>query len=609
MQEAIRHAINEVLKNLGIIGVNFVVDYPTDKKTQADFFSNAAMSAARLEAVDGSEYTGTKIKTTQVIGGNLSKNELWNNPSKLAELIKDKLENKIPNIEKIEVAGPGFLNFYVDASFYTDQLKTILEEGDSWGHNQSWAGKKVLVEYTDPNPFKEFHIGHLFTNAVGESIARLFMMNGANTKRVNYQGDVGMHVAKAIWGLKEMKLSSSDTITIKDLGKAYSEGDKAEIASSSFSIEMRIINKIIYEGVNTKLGAVLQDYYDKQWHVDFSPSEVLRLYEKGRQLSLEYFETIYKLVGTKFDEYFFESEAGPRGKELVLNNPNIFPESDGARIFDGEARGLHTRVFLNKEGLPTYEAKELALAKIKEERFGSYDHSVISTANEINEYFKVLLCAMGEVYPELAAKTEHIGHGMVRLTTGKMSSRTGDVIPAIDFIQEVAAAAFEKMKESSGNAEMEIATDIAIGAIKYATLRGSILQDTTFDKDRALSFEGDSGPYLQYTHARICSVLEKAAMAGVVASTEIAPAEPYVVQKLLIRFPSVIATALHERAPHKVATYLTELAGAFNSFYAVEKIADANDEYAPFKAAVTDAVRTTLKNGLWVLGIKAPERM
>ena len=587
MQEAIRHAINEVLKNLGIIGVNFVVDYPTDKKTQADFFSNAAMSAARLEAVDGSEYTGTKIKTTQVIGGNLSKNELWNNPSKLAELIKDKLENKIPNIEKIEVAGPGFLNFYVDASFYTDQLKTILEEGDSWGHNQSWAGKKVLVEYTDPNPFKEFHIGHLFTNAVGESIARLFMMNGADTKRVNYQGDVGLHVACAVWGIQKLGLDVNNSLTPKDLGGAYVLGATSLNLEENVD-EIRAVNKAIY---------------------DKSDDEINMMWAGGRAVSLGYFETIYELVGTKFDEYFFESEAGPRGKELVLNNPNIFPESDGARIFDGEARGLHTRVFLNKEGLPTYEAKELALAKIKEERFGSYDHSVISTANEINEYFKVLLCAMGEVYPELAAKTEHIGHGMVRLTTGKMSSRTGDVIPAIDFIQEVAAAAFEKMKESSGNAEMEIATDIAIGAIKYATLRGSILQDTTFDKDRALSFEGDSGPYLQYTHARICSVLEKASVSGVDASTEIAPIETYPVQKLLIRFPSVIATALHERAPHKVATYLTELAGAFNSFYAVEKIADANDEYAPFKAAVTDAVRTTLKNGLWVLGIKAPERM
>lgn len=559
MQEQIKSAILEALKTLGTAGGDFVVDYPTDRATNADYYSNVAMVVAK---------------------------KIGKSPVEVAKMIKDSF--LLPGVTFVEVAGPGFLNFYVDSSFYTNQLNNILEEGDAWGRNQSWAGKKVLVEYTDPNPFKEFHIGHLFTNAVGESIARLFMMNGADTKRVNYQGDVGLHVAHAIYGMLHYKIKPEQAIIAKDLGRAYALGATTYKVDEVAAAEIREINKKIYSREDPEINA---------------------LYDAGRDASLRYFDTVYTIVDTQFDEYFFESEAGPRGKELVLNNPNIFPESDGARIFDGEARGLHTRVFLNKEGLPTYEAKELALAKIKEERFGSYDHSVISTANEINEYFKVLLCAMGEVYPELAAKTEHIGHGMVRLTTGKMSSRTGDVIPAIDFIQEVAAAAFEKMKESSGNAEMEIATDIAIGAIKYATLRGSILQDTTFDKDRALSFEGDSGPYLQYTHARICSVLEKGSVSGVDASTEIAPIETYPVQKLLVRFPAVIETALAERAPHKVAGYLIELASAFNSFYATEKIADTTDEYAPYKAAVANAVRITLKNGLWVLGIKAPERM
>ncbi|MEZ4195011.1 MAG: arginine--tRNA ligase [Candidatus Paceibacterota bacterium] len=168
------------------------------------------------------------------------------------------------------------------------------------------------------------------------------------------------------------------------------------------------------------------------------------LYDAGRKVSLEYFATVYKVLGTEFSDYFFESETGPLGKKLVLENPEIFPLSDGANVFKGEEYGLHTRVFLNKEGLPTYEAKELALAKLKEDRLGTYDLSVISTASEVNEYFKVLLKALSFIYPELSAKTEHIGHGMVRLTTGKMSSRTGDVIPALDFIDEVAESATKK---------------------------------------------------------------------------------------------------------------------------------------------------------------------
>ena len=559
MQEAIKQAIKNVLSSLDITEVDFVVDFPTDRATQADYFSNVAMVVAK---------TASK------------------SPVEVATMIREAFS--LSGVTSVEVAGPGFLNFYVDSSFYTTQLNNVLEQKDEWGRNQTWKGKKVLVEYTDPNPFKEFHIGHLFTNAVGESIARLFIMNGADTKRVNYQGDVGLHVAHSIWGMQTLGFTADSSFTAKDLGKAYALGATTYKTDEVAAASIREINKKIYSREDETINA---------------------LYDAGRTVSLAYFETIYAIAGTTFDEYFFESEAGPRGKELVLNNPDIFPESDGARIFDGETRGLHTRVFLNKEGLPTYEAKELALAKIKDERFGGYDHSVISTANEITEYFKVLLCAMGEVYPELAAKTEHIGHGMVRLTTGKMSSRTGDVIPALDFIQEVAEAASEKMKENNATVDTSVATDIAMAAIKYATLRGSILQDTIFDKDRALSFEGDSGPYLQYTHARINSVLEKAAGAGVTASTTIAPIEPYAVQKLLVRFPGVIESALHDRAPHKVAGYLTELAGAFNSFYAVEKIADASDKYAPYKVAIATAVATTLKNGLWVLGIKAPERM
>ena len=587
MKELIRAAISEALKTLGIVEVNFVVDHPTDKNANADYFSNVAMGAARFEAVEGSEYSGTKIKATEVIGGSLSKNELWNSPKKLAELLKTKLENVIPQVENIEVAGPGFLNFTLSRDFFAEKITTARAASDGWGRNDSWAGKKVLVEYTDPNPFKEFHIGHLFTNAVGESIARLFMMNGADTKRVNYQGDVGLHVAHSLWGMQKLGITPGSVFTAKDLGKAYALGATTYKTDEGAAAEIREINKKVYSREDEIINV---------------------LYDAGRAVSLAYFETIYALVDTSFDEYFFESVAGTQGKALVLNNPTIFPESDGARIFDGEARGLHTRVFLNKEGLPTYEAKELALAKLKDERFGGYDHSVISTANEITEYFKVLLCAMGEVYPDLAKKTEHIGHGTVRLASGKMSSRTGDVIPSIEFIDEVAQSALEKMREN-GLEDAALSRDIAIAAIKYATLKGSILQNSVFDKDRALSFEGDSGPYLQYTHARICSVLGKATAAGVLPSTKLPPKTPYAVEKLVYQFPEVIATALSERAPHKVAGYLIELAGSFNSFYAQEKIADANDEYAPYKAAVAEAVRTTLKNGLWTLGIKAPERM
>lgn len=562
MQEVIRTAIGDILSGLGLPETDFSVEHPGDL-SHGDYASSVAMAAAK---------------------------EAGQNPRQLAETIVAKLEDQIEYVDKIEVAGPGFINFHLSRDFFAREVWRAVEDGDQWGKNDHWAGKVVLVEYTDPNPFKEFHIGHLFTNAVGESIARLFMAQGADVRRVNYQGDVGLHVACAIYGMKELGITADSAFTAKDLGKAYALGATANKDSETAAARIKEINKAIYERSDAELNA---------------------LYDKGRQVSLDYFETIYNMVDTKFDHYFFESEAAPHGKEIVLNNPEVFPESEGARVFKGEEYGLHSRVFLNSLGLPTYEAKELALAKLKDD-FVHYDHSIISTAKEINEYFKVLLKAMSLVYPELAEKTEHIGHGMVRLETGKMSSRTGDVIPAIDFINEIATAATEKMTESGrGEGREGLARDIAIGAIKYATLKGSIYQDSIFSKEQALSFEGASGPYLQYTHARITSVLEKAEAAGIkaVLSDDSMPEAAYEVEKLLYRFPEVVEDAFEEREPHQVATFLTELAASFNSFYANEKIADATDPHSSYKCLLAAAVKQTLKNGLWLLAIKAPEKM
>jgi arginyl-tRNA synthetase len=561
MEPILRQAVSAALQQAGLPVVDFAIEHPKILE-HGDYACNVGLVLAK---------------------------QVGRAPVDVAAQLRAILSGTIPSVSRIEIAGPGFLNFYLARNFLSSEIERANTLSGEWGKNTNFENKKIVVEYTDPNPFKEFHVGHLFTNAVGESIARLFMMAHADVRRVCYQGDVGLHVAYAIWGMQKRGISAENTITPKELGRAYATGATAYKNDQVAQLEIRTINKAVYER---------------------SDEAVNRLYDKGRDVSLRYFETIYARVGTEFSEYFFESEAGPKGKQLVLDNPTYFPESEGARVFAGEQYGLHTRVFLNKESLPTYEAKELALAKIKEERLGGYDYSIISTANEINEYFKVLLKAMSVIYPELAEKTEHIGHGMVRLATGKMSSRTGDVISAIDFIDDVAESARERVV-ASGHTEpsVDLSNKIAIAAIKYATLKGSIYHDSVFDKEKALSFEGDSGPYLQYTYARARSVIEKATLNGIEMSVKTAPVEPYTIEKLLYRFPEVVEVALAERPPHLVVTYLTELAAAFNSFYAHEQIANPSDQYAPYKVALTSAVATTLKNGLWTLGIEAPEQM
>ena len=507
-------------------------------------------------------------------------------PVKLAEKIVAGL-GELNGVKSVEVVAPGFINFRLTP----DAINTVLGEAsaneEAWGKNNSQKGSRVMVEYTDPNPFKEFHIGHLMSNAIGESISRLVEYSGAEVKRANYQGDVGPHVAKAIWNMRENEIAQGMFIhTIGSTATSYVLGAARYEENPEVKKEIDEINRKIY----TKEDPAIN-----------------RLYDIGRKQSLEHFEGIYKTLDTKFDHSFFESETAPFGKKVVEEHPEIFEKSDGAIVYKGdEKKGLHTRVFINSKGLPTYEAKELGLAKIKYEIY-PYDKSIVITGNEVNEYFRVLLDAMSKVYPELASKTVHISHGMMRLTTGKMSSHTGDVITGESLIEELKERATARAKESRADDADKLAEQIAVSAVKYQILRQASGKDIIFDREHALSLDGDSGPYLQYAHARAHAVVEKANSQGVTLKI-FGNSEPNDVSRLVTRFSEVVLYATNELEPHLLVNYLIGLAGAFNSWYAQVHILDGTKE-APHKVAIVNAVRATLKNGLCLLGISAPEKM
>jgi len=569
MKEKLEMVVVEALGALGIEAGAVVLERPADS-SHGDYATNAALAYAKTVGISPRELAG-----------------------KLVEKI---LETSNEVIASLEVAGPGFINFRLSDEYFSQALRGAIEQGEKWGTNEKLKGKKVIVEYTDPNPFKEFHIGHLMSNAIGESISRIVEASGAETRRACYQGDVGMHVAKAVWGImsleKEGYILAQDASAPKHavyLGKAYAKGATAYDEDERIKKEIIVINKKIYEGGDPDVSSV---------------------YDMGKQWSLYYFETIYKKLGTKFDYYFFESETGKFGKELVEKNIGGFFEQGegGAVVYKGdEEKGLHTRVFINSEGLPTYEAKELGLAKIKYDTY-PYDVSVVITGNEVNAYFRVLLDAMAKVFPDLAAKTVHISHGMLRLPTGKMSSRTGDVITAESLIADTKEKALSKISQElfSPSEQDELAEKVAIGAIKYSILRQASGKDIIFDFEQSLSFEGDSGPYLQYTYARTRSLLEKAGEKKIDALC--AHAGTNALHKCILRFPETVLRASGEREPHHIATYLIELAREFNSFYGNTMILnDTEDE--SYKLALVKAVSQTMKKGLDLLGISAPERM
>ncbi len=503
---------------------------------------------------------------------------------KAKEILEYLNAHKPEFIEKIELAGPGFINFYLSKEFFQKSLGEIINKGNNFGKSEHAKGFRVMVEHTDPNPFKEFHIGHLMPNVIGSTIARIFEWNGAEVKQANYQGDVGLHVAKSIW--ESMNQGQIRITDIHHSAKAYVVGSEMYETDIQIKKEIDDINRKIY---------------------DRSDPKINELYDSGRESSLKYFESIYKKLNSKFDFYFFESETAPIGKKIVEENiGKVFEESDGAIVFKGEKfdPSLHTRVFINSQGIPTYEAKDLGNAKNKSDVY-PYDLSVVVTGNEIKEYFRVMLAALGQIYPELAKKTKHLPHGMLRLPSGKMSSRTGEVITAEELIEEVKT-------RTKGDEQ------VAIAAIKYMILRQAIGNDIVFDFEKSVSTEGDSGVYLQYAHARANSILEKAKdltqpspspRRGQEKSMLFSSAgEVRPIERLLYRFPEIVERAGAEYAPNYITTYLTELAASFNNFYAHEQVI-SGDAASGYRLAIVEAFKIVMKNGLNILGIAAPERM
>ncbi|KKU77184.1 MAG: Arginine-tRNA ligase [Parcubacteria group bacterium GW2011_GWA2_47_64] len=574
--EDLQRKVTAVLEGIGVKTPEVDFEHPADL-AHGDYSTNVALVYAK---------------------------ELKMKPRELAEKIVHILHNSkfiIHELGQIEVAGAGFINFYLSPKFFAESVAEILGKAENFGRNESRRGEKVMVEYTDPNPFKEFHIGHLMSNAVGESIARLFEFSGAKVVRACWQGDVGLHVAKAVWGILKNNFQFSIFNFQKDaialLGQAYTTGARAYEADEKAKKEIEELNRKIFEK---------------------SDPEINKLYDEGRKISLAHFEEIYKKLGTKFDYYFFESQEGREGEKIVTEflKKGVFEKSENAVIFRGEKFGLHTRVFITSQGLPTYETKELGLNKAKFAKEPDLSQSIIITANEQNDYFKVVLKAMEEIYPEIAKKTKHISHGMMRFASGKMSSRTGNIITGESLITAMENLVMEKIKDRELPTEekQKIAEAVAVGAIKYSILRAGIGSDIIYDFEKSISFEGDSGPYLEYTYARVRSVLRKANVKEGLAFLSLRKAKPslglsggLVAERLLYRFPEVVERAAKEFEPHYVATYLIELSAAFNNFYARNKIIGSEEEN--YRLALTRAVSIILKNGLYLLGIEAPERM
>jgi arginyl-tRNA synthetase len=525
---------------------------------------------------------------TTTIALQLSK-KIGQSPQAVANTIAAQLKEASSYTEEVGVAGPGFLNLKLTdqamwQSMANKPAKTLL-------------GKKVLVEYSDPNPFKPLHAGHLYTTLVGDTIARLVEHAGAETVRLNFGGDVGRHVGISMWAIvKALGGEHPEKLHYIApaerpawLGQRYVEGTAAFEDDPAAKAEILACNKRVY------------DIHATQDH----ESPFARIYWDCRQWSYDYFATLYEqLQVTPFDRFIPESEVTPLGLATVteqLQN-GVFTRSDGAVVYEGdEQKGLHTRVFINSEGLPTYETKDVGLSLTKWQDY-HFDESIIITANEQEQYMQVVLAAIREFAPELAERTRHLTHGVVKLQGGvKMSSRKGNVVTALEILEAAWAAG-----QATGTNPTE---ETVLSAVKYAFAKNRIGGDIVYDPSESIALEGNSGPYLQYAHARARSILGKAgAMSheSQVMSHELQPDERTLVRKLT-EYAEAVERATAELMPHHICTYLYELAQQFNRFYEKNRVIGDDREQA--RLSLVSHYADTLKNGLTLLGIHAPDRM
>jgi arginyl-tRNA synthetase len=559
LQTTLVSFISEALKRLDITTDSITIERPADMY-HGDFSSNIAFVLSRSVRIP---------------------------PFQLAEKIEQEMKSvPLPQgILSVEVAVPGFINFTLNPE-YLAALVGRINSSEKYGSIPVHIDKNILVEHSSPNLFKAFHIGHMMNNAVGEAIVRLAQYSGAEVTTMSYPSDVSLGLAKAVRivmndGVSVLQGLSTVSEQASYLSQCYVRGTLEFTDNPDVVAECKSIVQKLYEHTA-----------GNEWDV----------YTLCKDISLNYLTSIIERLGSHIDEFIFESEAGVRGESLVREHMSLFAASEGAIVYEGEADGLHTRVFINSEGHPTYEAKDLGLMSLKFERYNP-DVSIFITDHEQTNYFQVVSTAAGKINPIWKERTIHRTHGRMTFKGQKMSSRLGGVPVATETLQLVIDVVRERTPDIS-DSDAEI---LAVAAIKFMILKSKAGSNINFDPETSLSLEGDTGPYLQYTVVRAKSVLAKIP-ADYVARADSNQSD-MILERTLLHFPSVVRQSIDEWAPHHVAQYLLELAQTFNSWYSRNRIIDAENPSEAYNIELTRAVAETIENGLYLLGIKIPSKM
>jgi len=513
--------------------------------------------------------------------------QLAKNPREVAEEIAHKLR-ETNMYREVTVAGPGFINLRLTDAALLDLAHS--------GIGQSLAGVHTVVEYSCPNAFKELHTGHLYQTIFGDILCRILEAAGAEVSRTSFGGDVGLHVAKCLWGI------------VATLEGEFPE--KLDLVESTPFARARWISQCYVRGAGAyesdeqakqaidELNVRIYDFHKDNDH----ESNLAQMYWTTRQWSFDYFTAFYDMIHVDQMRYIPESSTMPIGMRIVneqLEKGNL-QHSEGAVVFIGdEDKHLHTRVFVTSRGLPTYETKDIGAIWLEREEY-HFDRRLILTGNDQKEYMRVVFAAAEIFDPTLTGTMTHLTNGTVRFGDGtKMSSRLGNVSRAIDVIDIVREKVRELIQDES------MVDDVALGAVKYVFAKYRIGGDIAFDIEETVSLAGNSGPYIQYAHARACSIVAKASKQSTLEG-EYDDSERALLAKIG-EYSEVVEHAATELTAHGICSYLYELAQEFNRFY--EKSRIVGDEREALRLGLVELYRDTLARGLGLLGIVAPSHL
>ena len=521
--------------------------------------------------------------------------ELRKAPPAIANEIKEKIET-VEEIEKIEVAG-GYLNFFINKSILAKEVLEEISKNEQYGKSEIGKEKNIVIDYSAPNIAKPFHIGHLRSTVIGGALYNIYKYLGYNVTGVNHLGDYGTQFGKLIEGYKMW-------------GKEY-------------DIEKDPINELtkIYIRINEACKndeQILENCRNNFKKLEDGDSYCVEIWKKFRELSLQEFQKVYDLLGSKFDSWNGESFYSDKMPEVIeiLEKTGKLIESQGAKIIDLEDKGINTPCIIEKSnGSTTYATRDLA-AIIYRARTYDFDKALYVTSYEQVLHFKQVfevakLLGLDEKYTK---GLEHVSFGMVLLPEGKMSTREGNIIKLEDLLNETISRAQEIIEQKNPELENkeEVAKKVGIGAVIFNDMSASRIKDEVFDWNTILNFQGETGPYVQYTYVRTKSVLEKAGYLPKIEEVKVENlADEYslAILKLIYNFEDVLIQVTDKNEPSILARYLIDLAKAYSSFYNENKIIVEDKDIQNARVYLTYAVSEVLKQGANLLGIQMPEKM